>query len=229
MDSKKIYYVYVFLDSRKPGEYKYGKYKFEYEPFYVGKGSGKRIFKHLQDKAKSNLHKYRKIKKIIKETGKEPIYLKIKENLAEKNAFELEARIIKKIGRFDLKTGPLTNLIDGGCGGSGSANVTPKSRKKMGDFTRGKTFEEIYGKEKAKEIKLKIAEANKKREFSEEQRNKVSDKWALTWKVTNPEGQTFIIKSLTKFCKENNLTLTLMHHVSIGLQTHHKGWKCKKE
>ena len=29
-------YVYVLLDTLNKGEYKFGKYEFEYEPFYVG-------------------------------------------------------------------------------------------------------------------------------------------------------------------------------------------------
>jgi len=37
------FYVYVFLDPRKPGRFAYGDQEFTHEPFYVGKGSGKRL------------------------------------------------------------------------------------------------------------------------------------------------------------------------------------------
>ena len=36
------FYVYVYLDPRKPGSFKFGEYEFDYEPFYVGKGKKNR-------------------------------------------------------------------------------------------------------------------------------------------------------------------------------------------
>ena len=36
---EKKYYVYIYIDPRKPGKFKYGEYEFDYEPFYIGKGS----------------------------------------------------------------------------------------------------------------------------------------------------------------------------------------------
>ena len=119
------FYIYMFLDPRKPGSYSFGEYTFDYEPFYVGKGKHKkcgptssREYDHIRECNNPNnkWHKHNKIRKIIKETGNNPIISRIQENLSEQNALNLEIKLIKEIGRCDLKTGPLVNLTDGGEG-----------------------------------------------------------------------------------------------------------------
>ncbi len=127
-----IFYVYIYLDPRKPGTFTYGDFSFPYEPFYVGMGKNQRMFHHL---SKSNLIsgentiKTRKIKKII-DAGfdlRKDYILKIKENLSQLDAKQLEIATIKLIGRFSLKTGPLSNLTDGG---DGSVNFKHKASTK---------------------------------------------------------------------------------------------------
>lgn len=107
------FYVYAYLDPRKPGKYKYGEFEFDYEPFYIGKGKYSRYRHHLHEKKHntSNMLKFNIINKIKKNTKKEPIIIKIKKNLLEKEAYALEEKLIKKIGnRFNnIKTGPLAN------------------------------------------------------------------------------------------------------------------------
>jgi hypothetical protein len=141
------YYVYIFCDPRKPGKYIYPNINicFTYEPFYIGKGSGRRFEKHFhncKNIQRSNPIKYYKIKH-ISEFGFNPkeysfIY---QSKLSQSEAFDLEVLLINNIGRLSLKTGPLSNLTDGGGG-----TFQHISR------IRGKTYEEFYGKEKAKEF-----------------------------------------------------------------------------
>lgn len=67
------FYVYVYLNPLKPREYKYGSYKFDYEPFYVGKGLGNRYKMHLFEcKRGENKHKDNTIKSILN-SGLKPI------------------------------------------------------------------------------------------------------------------------------------------------------------
>lgn len=115
-----IFYNYIYLDPRKPGNYNYQVFHFDYEPFYVGKGQGGRCYNHLNETKNRtcNLKKFYKVQKILKQ-GLEPIVLKIYENLEEPIAFQNEIDLIKIIGRHDKKLGPLVNLTNGGDGGSG--------------------------------------------------------------------------------------------------------------
>lgn len=112
-----MYYCYILLDPTKPGKFQYENFSFEFEPFYVGKGIGKRIDSH--DKLKdTKTHKRAKIQK-IKKLDLEIIKIKLFESLSESSAFELEKSTIKLIGRKDKNEGPLLNLTDGGEGTSG--------------------------------------------------------------------------------------------------------------
>jgi len=132
------YYVYVYLDPRKPGNWAYGKYIFEYEPFYVGKGRNFRSRIHLQKVKRgkySNLPKYHIIKKIL-DCGLEPVIIKYSENLNEKDSFSIENEMIVTIGRFDLKNGPLRNLSNGG-EGNGNRFFTEEHRKNLGLSKKG--------------------------------------------------------------------------------------------
>jgi len=65
------FYVYALLDPFKKGKYIYGDFTFDFEPFYVGKGSTDRAFRHtkkiLYDSC--NPHKKNKIKKILELKG----------------------------------------------------------------------------------------------------------------------------------------------------------------
>lgn len=131
-----MYYVYALLDPRRPGPFKYGNWKFDFEPFYVGKGKDNRAFKHLDHTLGNcgNLHKIRKIAKIRRETDEEPVVLIKRKGLSEAEALVLETKLIALIGRSDKKLGPLTNLTDGGEGTS-NREYSKKTRNKLSKST----------------------------------------------------------------------------------------------
>jgi len=134
------FYVYIYLDPRKPGTFTYGDYTFDYEPFYVGKGRGYRSLMTIQNSKDLNnkSHKFNKIRKIIKECNREPVVVKIDKNLSEDYSFQLEIWTIWAIGRYDLGTGPLTNLTDGG---EGTTNISKETRIKKSNSMKKKWTE----------------------------------------------------------------------------------------
>ena len=119
-------YIYAYLDPRKPGEFKFGNYIFEFEPFYIGKGKTTTIYnrmhRHLEFVKNrgidltNNQYKFNLIKQIL-DDNLEPIIIKVEENLTEVNAFNLEKLLIEIIGtRINFK-GSLVNISTGGDGG----------------------------------------------------------------------------------------------------------------
>ena len=199
------FYVYIYLDPRKPGIYKYGEYEFKYEPFYVGKGGGgdKKRYKRYNDHVRyakrknmsksTNPHNYYKIRKILF-YGKNPVIKIVKRFGFEEFALELEASLISLIGRSDLKEGPLTNKCDGGSGINTSDEVKKKiseslkghipwnRNKCIPDYQKKDIRETLLGlnKNKVKKPDLRPVHIVEKKEkiyvFSEERRRKISEK-----------------------------------------------------
>ena len=168
MYSDNIFYTYIYLDPRKPGNYVYGDLVFNHEPFYVGKGKGRQFITHLYERVEKshNSYKCRKIKKIQKELNIDPVILKVKENLIETEAFDLEIKLINIIGRVK-NGGPLTNMTDGGEGMSGYECT---------DYTRQKRSKTLMGHKHSPETKAKIREAAIGRKSSKETNQRNSER-----------------------------------------------------
>jgi len=92
-------YLYIFLDQRKYGLYKYDDLEFLFEPFYIGIARTKnRCSEHLYESYSTNskTHKCNRIRKIKKETGNDPVIIKLFENLSYEESKNLEIMYIKK-------------------------------------------------------------------------------------------------------------------------------------
>lgn len=134
------HYVYIYLNPLKRGNYDFGKFHFDYEPFYVGIGKGKRIDKHIiiarmnkrLDKKKS--FKDNIILKILSQ-DKGPIRYKLYKNITLDSAKRLEIHLIRLIGRRDLNEGSLVNHTIGGDGTSGFI-YTDKLKKLRSKITK---------------------------------------------------------------------------------------------
>jgi hypothetical protein len=94
------------------------------------------------------------------------------DNLTYDRALELEIETIAKIGRRRLNEGPLVNLTAGGQGRKGIGHSPEtiqkivnsegyKNRNVSRDTFKNKTYEEIYGELRAKEIKQKQSSAER--------------------------------------------------------------------
>lgn len=123
------FYVYIYLDQTRPGKWTYKNLTFEYEPFYVGKGTGRRETVHLTPHMlKQKTMKSSRIKHIMRISNETPIHTRLYIDLTEERAVEVEKDMIRHFGRKDLKTGILTNMTDGGDGANGFA---PQTRARL--------------------------------------------------------------------------------------------------
>jgi hypothetical protein len=221
------YYVYVLLNPNKPGIFKFGNFTFDYEPFYVGKGIGSRMYSHAcPSRIKNTRTKKNAILRGLNNMNKKPIYIKLYTNLDELDSFSKEIEVISLIGRSDLDKGPLTNLSDGGEGPSGN---------KLSDDTKKKISSSLKNKPKSEEHNKKVSNALKNKPKSEDHKNKTSaglKKYYLdnihssSIRVMNCEtGEIF--ESANKAARSINGNPTHILSVCRGERNRHKKIKWK--
>lgn len=168
------YAVYALCDPRKPylgNDYHLGV-SFTFEPFYIGKGRLGRPVAHFQEAYKNGPASHPKCAKILSIEAQglkvEVQYLKF--FIDESSAYQFESDMISQIGskyllKFGIKDGPLTNLCP---------DNRPPNQK-------GRTYEEIMGKERAEALKTQKNEAQRAaggygpKQHSEETKRKISN------------------------------------------------------
>jgi hypothetical protein len=119
---------------------------FEFEPFYVGKGKGRR-FERTYKEAIANRgtkHRHNKIRSIVKH-GLEPIIIKVFKDISEQEAFAKEVELIEAFKPY------LTNLTNGGDGSSG--HVKTEESKHKASVTCKKIWTEEKKKEQSEKMK----------------------------------------------------------------------------
>ncbi|BAU39993.1 group I intron endonuclease [Ralstonia phage RSP15] len=216
------------------------------EPYYIGKGKGKRAWEHIQGHMLNTSQHNRNKAAKAKREGVEILVEFLWTDLSDEEAQRREVWAIKMWGRKDLKEGPLTNMTDGGDGMSGRI-MSEETKKKIGDANRGNKRPDFaeYARTRnykhSDETKAKISASNSKRKHSEETKAKIGAKHkgktiskehqeariaaiSKEYTFTDPNGERQTIKNLTEFCENNNLNRSCMTFVFKGKQKSHKGW-----
>lgn len=106
----KVFYNYAYLDVTKPGKFEYPglSFCFCYEPFYIGKGFGRR-WKKMCGRNRWLRNKLNKLGAPV-----DSLVSIFNEGHTESQVLCEEIELIGIIGRKDLGNGPLLNLTDGG-------------------------------------------------------------------------------------------------------------------
>lgn len=255
MKNERRFYVYVYLDPRKPGNYKYGEYEFNHEPFYVGKGCGRRWKQHVFESKNGdeNNYKLNKIRKIIS-LKMNPIIIKYKDELDENESLKLEIDMIDVIGKY-VDGEPLTNLIDGG----GQPPVFTGKYNNKWIFVNKKIILNLYknnvsisdiakkfnvsislirrrlkswGIDKRKNIKIGISQSDEcKKKISNSKKGlngELNANHKYLYEFISPNGNKYIFKNINNFCKEHDLNNGSIRKSFKRNSKYYKGWKIER-
>lgn len=213
---EQIFYVYVYIDPRKP-TMQYGDFTFQGEPFYVGKGKGKRAWIHLRESLSTthNTLKVQKIQRII-QAGCSPSIVFVQENMVEEHALELEKKLIVAIGtKWNIQgigRGPLCNMTSGGEGRVPCDELRERFSQKGSDNG-------MWGRTHTEEVKQRIREFRKTFKHTEEtrmlmskNRSKGKNYTTKKWIVVLPNKTQIVVHHLAGFCLEHKINYNSLYN-----------------
>jgi hypothetical protein len=137
------YYAYIIADANSG-------------PFYVGKGCGYRVQRHLDGNSKNPA-----LQAAIAAAG-DRLQITRADGLSESEALELERLLIAVIGRQDRADGPLLNRTSGGQGTAG------RHWFKHSEETKAKIRASIQGRKRSPKTLAAMREAGRRRMQTEE-------------------------------------------------------------
>lgn len=190
------HYVYVLMDPRRPGPFRYGRNTFSHEPFYVGKGVGGRVNIHWakflkgQAQTRDNTPKLARFRHLLNE-GYEPIaQIKYRYDTQEE-AYDKEFELIAKIKRIRYG-GPLLNLSAGGKGALDAprAKYTKKRKQQMSEALLA-TYATDEGQKAIERMKatkkVRLEETHKRckrdKQFAEQRSRVYSEAGKVAWQT----------------------------------------------
>lgn len=183
----KDYYVYVYLNPLSAGVFTYEELSFNYEPFYVGKGKGNRMYNHVAEaKFRNKTDKHRLILEILSKGFNPYDYIvKLYCEVSEEEAFALEVLTIRTIGRTLIQAGPLLNKHFGGNGSKGKlCKFSDEERKSIAlEYLAGLTTTQLGIKYRVDHkticniLKDTNTSARKVRSFNLAEKFKISEKY----------------------------------------------------
>ena len=151
--------------------------------------------------------------------------------LTLKEHVEAHKELYEKHGRWQDRVA--YQMLSGQIGKEEMIMEIFKNRKnRLGAVLSDETKEKIRmakkGKKLSEEHKNKIAKGRTGQKQPQSQKDKVAEKLSREYIITDPQGNTYHIKNLNKFCRENNLDQGNMTKVSNGKKGYnqHKGYLC---
>jgi hypothetical protein len=90
---------------------------------------------------------------------------------------------------------------------------SPETKEKLSIINKGKVGEKSQNFGLKRSIEVKQNKSKQEQKF---------------YQIITPDGESFTILGMKKFCIENNLNYSSMYQVSSNKIKHHKGWKCHK-